>query len=43
MTLVASTMPWLSRLPSVLSPMTLRANTASPSRSTVEASTFETR
>ncbi len=42
-TLVASTTPWLSRLPSELSPITLRAKTASPSRSTVEASTLETR
>ena len=43
MTLVASTTPRLSRLASELSPITLRANTASPSRSTVAASTPEMR
>ena len=40
MTLVAWISPLLSRLPSVLSPMMLRASTASPSRSTVAARKF---
>ena len=43
MTLVARISPWLSRVPSVLSSMTLRASTASPSRMTVVARKLETR
>ena len=39
MTLVVWMIPWLSRLPRALSPITLRASTASPSRITVAAST----
>ena len=42
-TLVAWISPLLSRLPSWLSSITLRASTASPSRSTVEARNCETR
>ena len=43
MTLVARISPRLSRLPSWLSSITLRAITAWPSRITVEARKFETR
>ena len=43
MTLVARISPWLSRFPSVLSSMTFRASTASPSRMTVVARKFDTR
>ena len=42
-TLVARISPWLSRVPSVLSSITFRASTASPSRITVEARKFDTR
>ena len=42
-TLVAWISPLLSRLRHVLSPITLRASTASPSRSTVAARNGETR